>query len=75
VRLAEAAWRVTAKGADPDTLVASAKSYLAALHKLMSRRPAGPSRIAGLRSAARAFTEAGETGTTRCVDYANSRRG
>src|SRR4029079_14638961 len=29
---------VTAKGADPDTLVASAKAYLGALNKLMSRR-------------------------------------
>ena len=29
---------VTAKGADPDTLVASAKAYLGALNKLMVRR-------------------------------------
>jgi 2-isopropylmalate synthase len=29
---------VTARGADPDTLVASAKAYLGALNKLMSRR-------------------------------------
>ena len=29
---------MTAKGADPDTLVASAKAYLGALNKLMSRR-------------------------------------
>ena len=28
---------VTAKGADPDTLVASAKAYLAALNKLVAR--------------------------------------
>jgi 2-isopropylmalate synthase len=32
---------VTAKGADPDTLVASAKAYLAALNKLMVRRQRG----------------------------------
>jgi 2-isopropylmalate synthase len=32
---------VTAKGADPDTLVASAKAYLGALNKLMSRRGKG----------------------------------
>jgi 2-isopropylmalate synthase len=28
----------TAKGADPDTLVASAKAYLGALNKLISKR-------------------------------------
>lgn len=38
VRLAESGRSVTAKGADPDTLVASAKAYLGALNKLMSRR-------------------------------------
>ena len=38
VRLAENGRSVTAKGADPDTLVASAKAYLGALNKLMSRR-------------------------------------
>jgi 2-isopropylmalate synthase len=32
---------VTAKGADPDTLVASAKAYLGALNKLTSRRLKG----------------------------------
>jgi 2-isopropylmalate synthase len=32
---------VTAKGADPDTLVASAKAYLAALNKLMARQLRG----------------------------------
>ena len=32
---------MTAKGADPDTLVASAKAYLGALNKLMSRRQKG----------------------------------
>jgi 2-isopropylmalate synthase len=38
VRLAENGRAVTAKGADPDTLVASAKAYLGALNKLMVRR-------------------------------------
>jgi len=37
---------VTAKGADPDTLVASAKAYLGALNKLMSRRQTGTSEAA-----------------------------
>ena len=41
VRLAESGRSVTAKGADPDTLVASAKAYLGALNKLMSRRSKG----------------------------------
>src|SRR5436189_1658377 len=41
VRLAESGRSVTAKGADPDTLVASAKAYLGALNKLMSRRHKG----------------------------------
>jgi len=41
VRLAESGRSVTAKGADPDTLVASAKAYLGALNKLMSRRQRG----------------------------------
>src|SRR5262249_7708109 len=41
VRLAENGRAVTAKGADPDTLVASAKAYLGALNKLMSRRGKG----------------------------------
>jgi len=41
VRLAESGRSVTAKGADPDTLVASAKAYLGALNKLMSRRQKG----------------------------------
>ena len=35
VRLSEKGRTVTAKGADPDTLVASAKAYLAALNKLV----------------------------------------
>ena len=41
VRLSEDGRSVTAKGADPDTLVASAKAYLGALNKLMSRRIKG----------------------------------
>src|SRR5947208_2149180 len=41
VRLSENGQSVTAKGADPDTLVASAKAYLGALNKLMSRRHKG----------------------------------
>src|SRR5256886_3603834 len=40
-RLAESGRAVTAKGADPDTLVAAAKAYLGALNKLMSRRSKG----------------------------------
>ena len=38
VRVAEAGRSFTAKGADPDTLVASAKAYLGALNKLTSKR-------------------------------------
>jgi 2-isopropylmalate synthase len=38
VRLAADGRAVTAKGADPDTLVASAKAYLGALNKLMARQ-------------------------------------
>jgi 2-isopropylmalate synthase len=38
VRLAEGGRSFTAKGADPDTLVASAKAYLGALNKIMSKR-------------------------------------
>jgi 2-isopropylmalate synthase len=41
VRLASDGRAVTAKGADPDTLVASAKAYLSALNKLMSRHYRG----------------------------------
>ena len=41
VRLAEDGKSVTAKGADPDTLVASAKAYLGALNKLMIKRQRG----------------------------------
>ena len=43
VRLSESGRSVTAKGADPDTLVASAKAYLAALNKLVARRLRGRS--------------------------------
>jgi 2-isopropylmalate synthase len=38
VRLAEDGKSVTAKGADPDTLVASARAYIASLNKLMVKR-------------------------------------
>src|ERR1700736_2430227 len=41
VRLSESGKSVTAKGADPDTLVASAKAYLGALNKLMVKRLRG----------------------------------
>jgi 2-isopropylmalate synthase len=41
VRLSEQGRAVTAKGADLDTLVASAKAYLAALNKLMARQLRG----------------------------------
>jgi 2-isopropylmalate synthase len=41
VRLSENGKSVTAKGADPDTLVASAKAYLGALNKLMVKRQKG----------------------------------
>jgi 2-isopropylmalate synthase len=37
VRLSSEGRSVTARGADPDTLVASAKAYLAALNKLLAR--------------------------------------
>jgi 2-isopropylmalate synthase len=40
---------VTAKGADPDTLVASAKAYLGALNKLMIKRQRGEGAIGGRR--------------------------
>jgi 2-isopropylmalate synthase len=42
VRLSENGRAVTAKGADPDTLVASAKAYLGALNKLLVRRKGTP---------------------------------
>ena len=41
VRLSETGKAVTAKGADPDTLVASAKAYLGALNKLVLKRQRG----------------------------------
>jgi len=41
VRLSENGRSVTSKGADPDTLVASAKAYLGALNKLIARRQRG----------------------------------
>ena len=41
VRLSEDGKSVTAKGADPDTLVASAKAYLGALNKLVIKRQRG----------------------------------
>ena len=41
VRLSEGGRSVTARGADPDTLVASAKAYLGALNKLTARRQRG----------------------------------
>ncbi len=48
VRLSDNGRAVTAKGADPDTLVASAKAYLGALNKLTSRRK-GETAMAGPR--------------------------
>src|SRR5215475_3044915 len=48
VRLSEDGRAVTSKGADPDTLVASAKAYLGALNKLMSRRRKGQSEPLGV---------------------------
>ena len=41
VRLSENGRAVTGKGAEADTLVASAKAYLAALNNLMIRRRRG----------------------------------
>jgi 2-isopropylmalate synthase len=49
VRLSENGRAVTAKGADPDTLVASAKAYLGALNKLMVRRVRGEGLAVGQR--------------------------
>src|ERR1700730_13706624 len=49
VRLAEDGKAVTARAADPDTLVASAKAYLGALNKLMVRRQKGEPAFAGRR--------------------------
>jgi 2-isopropylmalate synthase len=42
VRLSSEGRSFTAKGADPDTLVASAKAYLGALNKMMSKRGKTP---------------------------------
>jgi 2-isopropylmalate synthase len=42
VRLSQNGRAVTAKGADPDTLVASAKAYLGALNKLTSKQQRSP---------------------------------
>jgi 2-isopropylmalate synthase len=41
VRLSENGKTVTSKGADPDTLVASAKAYIGALNRLMVKRQRG----------------------------------
>ncbi|MGB9365459.1 MAG: 2-isopropylmalate synthase [Xanthobacteraceae bacterium] len=49
VRLAHDGRAVTAKGADPDTLVASAKAYLGALNKLMVKRTRGEELVVGQR--------------------------
>lgn len=49
VRLAGEGRSVTARGADPDTLVASAKAYLGALNKLMVRRQRGEVAVGGAR--------------------------
>ena len=49
VRLSEEGRSVTAKGADPDTLVASAKAYLGALNKLMIKRQRGMVDVTGRR--------------------------
>ena len=38
VRLSEGEAQVSARGADPDTLVASARAYVAALNKLQAKR-------------------------------------
>jgi 2-isopropylmalate synthase len=45
VRLSENDRSYTSKGADPDTLVASAKAYLGALNKLSSRRGKGEAQM------------------------------
>jgi 2-isopropylmalate synthase len=49
VRLSDKGRSVTARGADPDTLVASAKAYLGALNKLMMRRQRGDVAVGGAR--------------------------
>src|SRR5438067_7674468 len=45
VRLSENGRAVTSKGADPDTLVASAKAYLGALNKLLIKRNRGSGEV------------------------------
>jgi 2-isopropylmalate synthase len=49
VRLSGDGRAVTARGADPDTLVASAKAYLGALNKLMARRQGAAAAAGGRR--------------------------
>jgi 2-isopropylmalate synthase len=49
VRLSENGTVVSGKGADPDTLVASARAYVAALNKMAAKRGRGPlEAIAGI---------------------------
>jgi 2-isopropylmalate synthase len=43
VRLEENGRTVTGRGADTDTMVASARAYISALNKLMLKRQRGPS--------------------------------
>ena len=59
VRLAEDGKSVTAKGADPDTLVASARAYIASLNKLIVRREAAPGSSDGVKKRAAGFGGAG----------------
>jgi 2-isopropylmalate synthase len=47
VRLSENGRSVTSRGADPDTLVASAKAYLGALNKLLIKRQRGNLEVVG----------------------------
>jgi 2-isopropylmalate synthase len=50
VRLEENGKSVTARGADPDTLVASARAYLGALNRLQQKRERGtPETLQALR--------------------------
>src|SRR6202023_3005686 len=60
VRLAEHGRSVTARGADPDTLVASAKAYLGALNKLTARRARGQLERVGAPARGVPSTEVGE---------------
>jgi 2-isopropylmalate synthase len=50
VRLSADGRAFTARGADPDTLVASAKAYLGALNKMMSRRNRTPAVVRRIHS-------------------------